>query len=190
MCPYSEKAIMLCKAALMGDRKSYDAIAALDRKSRPDQAKRMGRGVKGFNDSLWQEHVCLVAFEVVHQKFSQAKELQSVLLGTGDAVIAEATSNDANWGIGIDIGDKRVKCPAQWCGTNILGWALMESRKALMASEADSLESIPADVALYSAAASSSSGEGAAAPAFERKEEEFPELGAAADTQKKKRWQK
>merc|ERR1719335_1034488 len=46
MCSYSEKAIMLCKAALMGDRKSYLAIAALDENSWPDDAKRMGRNVK------------------------------------------------------------------------------------------------------------------------------------------------
>jgi len=185
-CAYSEKAIMLCKAALLGDRKSYDAIAALDRNSRPDQAKRMGRNVQGWDQALWEQNVCLVAFEVVHQKFSKSKDLQRVLLDTGDALIAEATRNDVNWGIGIDVGDDRVKYPARWCGTNILGWALMESRKALRAAE---VASPPAEIA----AVPSSGGEGEAAPAAEKKEEEeeeFPQLGAAADVPKKRRWQK
>jgi len=184
MCSYSEKAIMLCKAALMGDRKSYLAIAALDGKSRPDEAKRMGRNVQGWDDKLWHQNVCLVAFEVVHQKFSKSKELQSVLLGTGDAVIAEATSNDVNWGIGIDIGDKRVLCPAQWRGTNILGWALMESRKALQ--EAARLPAEDATMTVVPASA----GEGEAAVASEKRGEELPELGSSLEEPKKRRWQK
>merc|ERR1712181_50589 len=62
------------------------------------------------------------------------------LLGTEDWVIAEATSNDRNWGIGLDRGDSRVRNPRQWQGTNMLGWALMEARKALLAPEAVAAE--------------------------------------------------
>merc|ERR1712232_711425 len=38
---------------------------------------------------------------------------------------------DANWGIGIDMGDTRVNDPCQWRGANMLGWALMCARSNL-----------------------------------------------------------
>lgn len=133
-CGFSEKAIMLCKAAAMGDRSGYLRIA---RCRDPSEAKALGRQVEGFNDSVWDRIVCSVAFQVVFQKFSKTPKLQRALLATGDCVIAEATRNDVNWGIGIDRGDPRCTMPSQWRGCNILGWALMETRSALRASGCD-----------------------------------------------------
>merc|ERR1712070_1315811 len=87
----------------------------------------------GFNDDLWHAVVCSVAFEVVFQKFSKTPTLQPLLLATGEKLMCEATSNDRNWGIGINRGDQRCQNPSQWRGANILGWALMEVRSALRA---------------------------------------------------------
>jgi len=129
-CTCSEKAIMLCKAAIMGDSRSYAAIRGA---SSPPQAKALGRGVQGFNDDLWHAVVCSVAFEVVFQKFSKTPTLQPLLLATGEKLMCEATSNDRYWGIGINRGDQRCQNPSQWRGANILGWALMEVRSALRA---------------------------------------------------------
>ena len=71
----------------------------------------MGRQVKGFEERKWMEKECSVAFQVVYQKFSKINALQDVLLSTEDFVLAEATSNDRNWGIGLDKGDKRAQNP-------------------------------------------------------------------------------
>jgi len=131
-CNFSEKAIMLCKAAVMGDVEAYMQIV---RSADPRKAKALGRGVRGFVPQLWDSVVCSVAFEVVHQKFSKTPSIQRVLLRTGKRLIAEATMNDANWGIGINTGDPRVQRPAEWEGSNILGWALMEARDALRRCE-------------------------------------------------------
>lgn len=125
---YSEKAIMLCKAAVMGDGDSLAKIAAA---VTPAETKALGRGVQGFNQKLWSQVVCSVAYEIVHQKFRKTPELREVLLMTGDAVLVEASPWDANWGIGMGKGDPRARIPSQWLGTNILGWALMEARTAL-----------------------------------------------------------
>ena len=66
--------------------------------------------------------------------------LQHVLLATGDAVLAEAAPNDSIWSIGIvDAGTQdperllRIQDPGRWPprAANILGWALMEVRRAL-----------------------------------------------------------
>jgi len=127
-CAFSEKAIMMCKAAAMGDCATYVEICD---SPRPSEVKALGRKVQNFSGELWDRIVCSVAFHSVLQKFQQSPRMRKVLLGTGDRVIAEATSRDNNWGIGIDIGDPLACQPAQWKGTNILGWALMEVRTAL-----------------------------------------------------------
>ena len=60
--------------------------------------------------------------------------IQNDLLSTGDAVIAETTSRDKNWGNGIDLSDyEKAKSPWLWTGTNILGWALMVARDRIKA---------------------------------------------------------
>ena len=133
-CTFSEKSIMLYKAAVMGDRDSYKKIAEA---TTPAAAKKLGRSVRGFDDNLWNRVVCTVALDVVHQKFSKTSSIREVLLGTGQELLAEATSDDRIWGIGIDLGDERVQTPARWQGTNILGWALMEAREALQCGVAD-----------------------------------------------------
>ena len=136
-CHFSEKAIMLCKAAAMGDKKAYEAIVVA---TSPKAVKAWGKKVAKFDEGLWTKIVCSVAFQVVYQKFSKIPSLKKVLLSTGDRLIAEATRNDKNWGIGLNVGDSRVKSPAAWDGSNILGWALMETRARLRLEQPDEPE--------------------------------------------------
>jgi len=130
-CCVSEMAIMVCKAAMMGDERSYFTMRDSTDKLTPSKIKMLGRKVKKFNKSLWIRWVCSVAFQVVYQKFSKSPALQPTLLKTGDVILAEATQKDCNWGIGIDMGHPNTQIPSQWKGTNILGWALMEARNVL-----------------------------------------------------------
>ena len=127
-CAFSEKAIMLCKAAVMNDEETFSKIVAA---STPAETKKLGRQIRGFNQKLWDEVVCSVAFEIVFQKFQKQPELREALLMTGEVIIVEASPYDAIWGIKMAPQDPRVNSPAQWQGTNILGWALMEARAVL-----------------------------------------------------------
>lgn len=127
-CEFSEKAIMLTKAALMGDREAFDEIGSA---SSPAACKKLGRGVRNFKQELWEHHLEQTAFEVVYQKFAASRSLREVLLSTGDAVLAEAAPNDQIWGIGMGASDERSKNPAQWLGRNVLGFALMRARASL-----------------------------------------------------------
>ena len=136
----SEKAIMLCKAAAFGDSESYRQIA---RAGSPQSAKQLGRKVRPFDDARWQTLVCHVAREVVYQKFSKLPPLRAHLLATGSHTLAEATRNDQIWGIGLNI-DEDISVPARWRGTNVLGWALMQTRDRLRT------ESVPGDDAASS----------------------------------------
>ena len=64
-CEFSEKAIMLCKAAKMGDLDTYRRIVAA---KTPKEAKFLGRCVQNFDPHLWDQVVCFVAFQVVYQR--------------------------------------------------------------------------------------------------------------------------
>ena len=72
---FSEAAIMLCKAALMGDAASYARIAAA---STPAEAKMLGRGVRPFDQARWEANVCAIAEEVIWQKFTKSGQLTSL----------------------------------------------------------------------------------------------------------------
>uniref|UniRef100_A0A7S1FG30 NADAR domain-containing protein n=1 Tax=Noctiluca scintillans TaxID=2966 RepID=A0A7S1FG30_NOCSC len=139
-CEFSEKAIMLTKAALMGDEEMFTEIM---RATDPRTCKSLGRGVRNFDEGLWMQHLEEVAFEVIRQKFEGNAHLRSVLLSTGNAILAEASPNDTLWGIGIGTTDARALCVDQWLGRNILGFALMKARGAI---RGDGAELMPAGI--------------------------------------------
>ena len=76
-CAFSEKVVMLCKAAAMGGTVTYREIAQA---STPEAAKSLGRQVRGFSDQVWARVVCSVSFQVVAQKLMKSPELQELLL--------------------------------------------------------------------------------------------------------------
>jgi hypothetical protein len=80
-------------------RPTFDAIA-LSRY--PMYAKMLGRRIQGVDHLLWDRVVCSVARHVIMTKFRAIPWLASLLLGTNDAVLAEATRYDTVWGIGLD----------------------------------------------------------------------------------------
>eukprot|EP00929_Paragymnodinium_shiwhaense_P110497 TRINITY_DN7758_c0_g1_i1.p1 TRINITY_DN7758_c0_g1~~TRINITY_DN7758_c0_g1_i1.p1 ORF type:complete len:583 (-),score=83.36 TRINITY_DN7758_c0_g1_i1:400-2148(-) len=127
-CEFAEKAIMVCKAAMMGDEEAFQAICEA---KFPKDAKDLGRGVRGFDQKLWTSTLEEVAFEVVRQKFAADAGLRKVLLGTGEKVLVEAAPNDRVWGVGLRVSDDRVYHPSEWCGQNILGYSLMRARSVL-----------------------------------------------------------
>lgn len=126
---FSEKSIMLCKAALFRDHEAFEALQAPNLS--PGACKKIGRKVMGFDEKIWATEVLSIAFEAVSQKFSQLPKLAAVLLGTGDRLIVEAAPDDRYWGVGLAVEDPAVLDPRQWRGTNFLGWALMETRTHL-----------------------------------------------------------
>merc|ERR1711920_326537 len=69
--------------------------------------------------------------------------LREILLRTGDCLIAEATRNDKNWGIGIDMGDDRVNYPRKWKGANMLGLSLLLARSKLRESISTAVADVP-----------------------------------------------
>ena len=92
---------MLCKAAAMGYKLSFRAIAAA---TTVRQCKALGRDVAPWDQARWQlgrDMVCGIALEVVRQKFRKCRACGIELLKTRDATIVEAAIGDCVWGIGV-----------------------------------------------------------------------------------------
>ncbi|MFD3653072.1 NADAR family protein [Streptomyces sp. NPDC058620] len=126
----AEHWMMAGKARLFGDEQAeIRAVAA----SSPAAAKKVGRLVRGFDESVWvRERFALVVEGSVH-KFGQDPALRAYLLSTGERVLVEASPVDRIWGVGHAWDDPRVTDPARWAGLNLLGFALMEARARLRA---------------------------------------------------------
>jgi ribA/ribD-fused uncharacterized protein len=128
--PTAEHFMMVGKARLFGDGEIEARILAAEQ---PNQAKRLGRQIRGFDDAKWTEarFGLIVAGNVA--KFSQNARLREFLLGTADRVLVEASPEDKIWGIGLAADDPRASDPSAWLGLNLLGFALMEARSLVSA---------------------------------------------------------
>ncbi|WP_457447203.1 NADAR family protein [Roseateles sp. P5_E4] len=124
----AEHFMMAEKARLFGDVETRASILAA---RTPAEAKKLGRGVKGFEDVLWEQARFDIVVRANEAKFSQNQALQDYLLTTGDRVLVEASPVDRIWGIGLAANDERALEPRSWCGLNLLGFALMEVRARL-----------------------------------------------------------
>ena len=109
--------------ALQGSRHGRSCVLRRHRGSTaPREAKGLGRGIKAFDQALWNRIVLSVAYEVVLQKFTQLEDLRQVLLSTADRTIAEMISEDSIWGTGVDIGSAEAAelpsgpAPTSWAG--------------------------------------------------------------------------
>lgn len=83
----------------------------------PMKAAKMGRDSSKPLREDWEYIKDEVMRKAVLKKFSTHKDIQKVLLSTGDRIIIENTSNDYYWGCGKD-----------GSGKNMLGKILMEVR--------------------------------------------------------------
>ena len=124
----AEHWMMAEKARLFGDAEAERAALAA---RTPAEAKKAGRLVRGFDESVWRERrFAIVVTGSVH-KFGTDEDLRSYLLGTGRRVLVEASPLDRIWGIGLAADDPRATDPDRWRGLNLLGFALMEARERL-----------------------------------------------------------
>ena len=127
----AEHYMMAAKARLFDDGDALQRILAAPD---PGSAKRLGRGVRGFDEQRWNQERFAIVTQANVEKFGQNPPLRGFLLDTGDRVLVEASPMDRIWGIGMAESDPRVLFPRQWDGLNLLGFALMEARSILRRS--------------------------------------------------------
>lgn len=128
----AEHYTMFHKAMLFGDDETATCIL---RTHRPQEAKRLGRSVKGFDQVTWDQHKEDIVYRGNYLKFTQHNELRVKLLETGVRILAEANPYDRIWGIGLARTNPKARNPLQWNGQNLLGKALMRLRSELASCE-------------------------------------------------------
>jgi ribA/ribD-fused uncharacterized protein len=124
----AEHYMMWRKAKLFGDNDVATRVLAA---AHPGDAKKLGRLVRGFDESTWDGARFDIVVAGSTAKFGQHDDLRTYLLGTGERVLVEASPMDRVWGIGLAATDRRAHDPASWQGLNLLGFALMQARQNL-----------------------------------------------------------
>lgn len=132
----SEHYFMYQKAVFFHDLETAEKIKLC---VRPEEAKRLGRQVKNFNDAEWEKVSFDIMYKAVYAKFSQNQRLKKQLLDENlqDKSFVEASPFDKIWGIGLHYNDKRCDNESTWLGDNKLGKVLDKVRSTLLTEQYD-----------------------------------------------------
>lgn len=124
-----EQYMMYMKAVTFNDKESADMILSIQD---VDKIKELGKGVKNYNDVVWNGVRQIIVYNGLVEKFRQNDDLREKLLATGDAILAECAVSDKVWGIGLSMYDNDRFNMSKWKGQGLLGFALMRVREALV----------------------------------------------------------
>jgi ribA/ribD-fused uncharacterized protein len=125
----TEQYMMYKKAMLFGDE---DIANAIMRTRNPKAQTALGRQVRGFDSTIWNQHAIGIVSDGNYHKFKQNPNLSEVLLGKHlNKEIVEASPKDKIWGIGLHYSDEACDDKSKWQGTNWLGTSIMNARERL-----------------------------------------------------------
>ena len=85
---------------------------------------RIGRSVRGFGNAIRARERENTVLAGTFAKFSHSPEMKHHILGTGNKLLAEASSFGQVWGMGLRADDLDAHDPHLWRGNNLLGQAL------------------------------------------------------------------
>lgn len=122
----SEHIFMYEKAKFFGDTESMQLIKE---SKTPHEAKKLGRKVKNFDDSLWSEVREEKMRDALYAKFN-TPHYKDILLKTRDSILVEASPYDRIWGIGFR-DYNALQNRHKW-GLNLLGKGLMYVRAQII----------------------------------------------------------
>ena len=122
-----EQYLMEAKALFFDDQ---DTAAEIMIRQDPVHQKRLGKSVKNFDLSTWQDAVPAILETGLMAKFSQVDHCKDFLLSTEGKTLGEANANDSFFGIGMGLRHPDVWDMDLW-GKNLLGQMLMKVRDSL-----------------------------------------------------------
>ena len=128
----SEQLFMWFKAIFFGDQDTADRIY---RSSSPEEARRLGRLVRNYDDVRWNKVRVDYMRRALTHKFYQNTDLRQQLLNPrfDGKTFVEAAYYDRIWGIGYNENDAMANV-TNW-GRNELGKLLTELRDDLKSKE-------------------------------------------------------
>lgn len=127
----SEQYFMWVKAITFGDKEIAEQI--LQKGKNPKTAKALGRKVKNYDDSVWNEKRFEVMLNANMLKYTQNADLNSLILSKkfDGKKFVEASPLDGIWG--IKCGEvEALDDESNWNGLNLLGKVLDEVRNRLL----------------------------------------------------------
>ena len=127
----SEQYFMWMKAITFGDNEIAEQI--LQKGKNPKTAKALGRKVKNYDDSVWNEKRFEVMLNANMLKYTQNADLNSLILSKkfDGKKFVEASPLDGIWG--IKCGEvEALDDESNWNGLNLLGKVLDEVRNRLL----------------------------------------------------------
>jgi len=127
-----EQMIMHQKALMFNDLRTAQSIMSTNN---PTLQQQQGRMVRGFDEAVWAKHRAAVLLDCLRCKFTQNPSLAGKLMATHPRHLAEASTTDQVFGIGLKPTDARAWDPEQWRGDNLLGRTLERVRSELMRAE-------------------------------------------------------
>ena len=124
-----EQAYQHKKARIAGDQNKQREIIFT---TNPAIQKTLGRKISGLDLAQWDTDKYNIMKEILVSKFTQHDDLKSVLLNTGDRILAEANRNDNDFGIGMSLNHPDVLDQRKWTrNSNKLGEILINIRAEL-----------------------------------------------------------
>lgn len=126
--PNGECAMMYSKAMLFGDKEVAAKILAA---KKPADHKALGKTCK-FDQAIWDARCVPMMTAILYHKFTQHKDLETLLLSTVGTELVEASPYDKIWGIGLGENDPRSLDKSKWRGKNLLGQVLMNVRQRIL----------------------------------------------------------
>lgn len=130
--PSAEHYMMAEKARLFGDESTRQRILTA---ASPGEAKSLGRQVAGFDEARWAAERVALVVRGNRAKFGQNPALAAWLRSTAPRILVEASPQDRVWGIGLAASHPDAENPRRWQGNNLLGFALMQVRREMIAKE-------------------------------------------------------
>ena len=127
----SEQYFMWLKATNFKDDEIAEKIV---KAKTPQEAKKLGRQVKNFDDAEWCEIREAAMWNAVWLKFSQNEDLKKIIT---DPIFAkrhfvEGSPVDIIWGVGLVWNDPKIADKKNWSGLNLLGETLDKVRRQLL----------------------------------------------------------
>lgn len=122
----TEQAFMWEKAKFFSDDEISKEILCT---TVPNEAKRLGRMVKNFDEKEWSKVCFQIMYDVNLEKW---KKMSNLLLSTGTKILVEASPFDKIWGVGLCKNNDLILDESNWLGLNLLGKVLMQVREELI----------------------------------------------------------
>lgn len=117
----SEQLFMYLKAKLFNDDEIAEQIIHAKASK---ETKNLGRLVKGFNQSTWDENKESIMYKACEVKAEYTKEFRDTLQQYKDHIFVECNPKDHIWAIGLSEDDDKILDEANWKGENLLGKVL------------------------------------------------------------------